>query len=616
MAFSVISGVSQELTARADVSGNTVTETTDKAEEAAEEESEISDEMPAFEAWVEYSPQGWIVKGAFKDFSSDTIRVRPMCSTDGERYYDCGQEWSLQWLGSEEESELAKLREQRCLYDSEEPLKSYLAKDLNRFYIKLCIVRENGIVYETQEAVIERKPESDPAELDMAAKFAQSVRVREGRPPDIQYYGRYQITVREDASVDEIAALLPDALPVEVQIQKGLDYVGSDIVDCPVRWKSFVLSQLTAGESVTIPDAAQEIVIPADTVLNTQTGTYRINEPLYMEEDEVRLVLNVVAKDGQPSGALTEENYGLELAFNLKPTGASSIRAYTFMEGESGWTEISGLSLTDVVNAQPSTANSGYALLLGKEQEPYKSYWKAREAGEEPIPFFVGLKIEGGVYDGGQMVLAWPDTYELPVNLPEAGGSGGNEGNAGSDNRDDSTKEGQRPGLPQKAAKEAASEPPQKADDELPEKELPKERENESVSVVEAKIPENETLKDRTPGTDKELPARRTTGYAKHEVSDQISAEAVMEITEEMPDSPRNITTADENAEAPFGYEEISVWSDTEERSDRKAEGGSHWAVFAAATGIIAILTVMCIVFRVTIRRKMLMIAGRFFGRK
>lgn len=129
---------------------------TEKTEELSEVELRIVDEVPMFEACLEYTPQGWIVKGIYKDFSPDTILVQPMCSTDGENYRECGQEWNLQWLGSENEAERKALQNQRCLYDSEEPLKSYLAKERNCFYIKLRIVREGGIIYETQAAIIER----------------------------------------------------------------------------------------------------------------------------------------------------------------------------------------------------------------------------------------------------------------------------------------------------------------------------------------------------------------------------------------------------------------------------------------------------------------------------
>jgi len=387
----MMSGVSEELTVKADdiseeIMTETITETeitiepaaeikmtteqdhseeqrTDKAEELSEAEPETFDETPMFEACLEYSPQGWFVKGVFRDFASDTCLVQPMYSLDGETYRDCGQEWDLRFLGSENEDELEKLQNQRCLYDSEDPLKSYLAKELNRFYIKLRIVREGGITCETQAAVIDRgELQPMPKEFSLAARFASGMSVREGRPPNIQYYGRYQITVNEDAAGEEISAFLPDTLPVEIQLQKGPDYIGNDIVDCPVTWKPLHLTQLTAGESVTVLDAAEELEIPASTILNTQTGIYQLNEPMGINQwitDEVRLVLNVVAKDGQPAGVLAAENHGLEMAFNLKPTGAVSIRAYTFMKDGAEWMELPGLSLTDAVNAQPSTSSSG-----------------------------------------------------------------------------------------------------------------------------------------------------------------------------------------------------------------------------------------------------------------
>ena len=102
----MMSGVSEELTVKADdiseeIMTETITETeitiepaaeikmtteqdhseeqrTDKAEELSEAEPETFDETPMFEACLEYSPQGWFVKGVFRDFASDTCLVQPM----------------------------------------------------------------------------------------------------------------------------------------------------------------------------------------------------------------------------------------------------------------------------------------------------------------------------------------------------------------------------------------------------------------------------------------------------------------------------------------------------------------------------------------------------------
>ena len=645
----MMSGVSEELTVKADdiseeIMTETITETeitiepaaeikmtteqdhseeqrTDKAEELSEAEPETFDETPMFEACLEYSPQGWFVKGVFRDFASDTCLVQPMYSLDGETYRDCGQEWDLRFLGSENEDELEKLQNQRCLYDSEDPLKSYLAKELNRFYIKLRIVREGGITCETQAAVIDRgELQPMPKEFSLAARFASGMSVREGRPPNIQYYGRYQITVNEDAAGEEISAFLPDTLPVEIQLQKGPDYIGNDIVDCPVTWKPLHLTQLTAGESVTVLDAAEELEIPASTILNTQTGIYQLNEPMGINQwitDEVRLVLNVVAKDGQPAGVLAAENHGLEMAFNLKPTGAVSIRAYTFMKDGAEWMELPGLSLTDAVNAQPSTANSGYATILEKEQEPYQSYWKAQEAGEEPTPFFIGLKIEGGVYDGRQLVLAWPDTYELPPDLPEIGGSGGNEGNVGSDDKEDSTEGGQRPGLPEDPEDGTTPEPPEDPEDgttpELPEAPI-----NEKISVSKAEIPENEMLENEMSGTGTEIPGHQETAApVQQEATVQATAESGVKMEEEMRDVVHDATAAGETATTFSGYEEERVQSDIKEKADRGAESGSHGMIWPAAAGVTAILTGVCIAAaRSTAVKKIMDTLRRLFMRK
>lgn len=411
-------------------------------------------EAPAFSARIEFSPQGYMVRGSLEEFVPGILLVHPLYSLDGETYQPCGHAWDLPVQDNEKEGEsgLSQFQNRTCLYDRDEPLKSYLAGTLDRFYLKLRITRESGITYETQAAVIERGDvQQVPETITANAGFAPAVAAYE-RP--YKRYGRYQITIKADASPEDISALLPDTLPVTISFSSEDYYAtATGTIDCPVTWKPLSLPPLTAGESVTIPDAAGEIIIPAGTQVTTPRGIFELAEPLgldsYYSTDEVRLVLNVVPEDGNPTGALTAENAGLEIAFHLKPTGATAIRAYTFSQGDTEWKELPQLPLLAAVNAQPSAASSSYALVLPKDQEPYLSYLAVSAAGGTPRPFLVGLKIEGGAYDGRQLVLPWPHQYDLPPNLPDVGGSGGNENNAGSDNKGDSTGEGQRPGLPQ-----------------------------------------------------------------------------------------------------------------------------------------------------------------------
>lgn len=412
----------------------------------------LPEKAPDFDASIRNDSDGVKVYGFFTQLPPDACLVMPMYSLDGENYEECGNSWNLRYLGAED-GYLSYLQNQPCLYPNEEPLRSYLEGTLDSFYLKLRITKEKGSSYDTQAAMIEHgEPQAIPEGVTLSATFPSSIYVFERYP--FSQYGRYQITISQEASPEEIAAILPKTLPLELQLTKDRKFMTKGTVDCPVTWKPLSLSKLTPGESITIPDAAEEIVIPAGTVLTTPIGSFRLDEDFAMEQspppstDEVRLVLNVVANGEKPSGVLHQDREGLEMAFDLKPTGAAEIQAYTYVNGETEWTKLPQTLLWEAVNAQPSTSNSGYGLILDKDQEPYRSYLAAAAAGDTPVPFLVGLTIRGGVYDGQQLVLPWPDTYQLPPSLPQIGGAGGNEGNAGAGNQDDSTAEGQRPNLP------------------------------------------------------------------------------------------------------------------------------------------------------------------------
>lgn len=422
---------------------------------------------PIFEAYIEYSPQGYVVMGIFTAISPDTSEIQPWYSTDGESWHKSESAWNLNY-GGEEEGVPVRKYTQVCLYSNYEPLRSYLAGELDRIYVKLCITRGDGSTFETQTATIERgEPRPLPEDISAIARFDSSILVSQRSP--YSNYGRYQLTVSTDATAEDIAGLLPNTLPVEIQFQGDNFNLPGCVVDCPVTWKPLMLPQLNAGESVTIPDAAEEIVVPEGTMVKTPVGVFELNETLRIDQfsntDEVKLLLNVVAEDGNPTGVLRSNQGGVEMAFDLKPTGATAIHAYTYSDDTLGWVELSGLSLLKAVNSHPSAANSGYALVVGKDSELLRRCEAAEMAGEEPAPFYVGLKIEGGVYDGRQLILAWPDTYHVIPGLPNMRGTGGNEGNAGSDNKGDSTEGGQRPNLPQDSAETPAGGRPEQFED-------------------------------------------------------------------------------------------------------------------------------------------------------
>lgn len=406
---------------------------------------QIPDEKPMFSASIEHCSDGYVVKGSFTEFLPDTSSAMLQYSLDGESWQDCAMEWDL----------YHNRENQICLYNRFEPLKSYLAGELNHFYLRLYITMKNGKTYETQAALIERSNFGPvPEEITFTANFAPSMLSCEIGPSGSRTYcGKYQLTISESSSAEDIAALLPDTLPIQIDIQKERKLYTSCTINCPVTWKPISLSGLTADESVTIRDAAEEILIPAGILLHTPIGTFTLNEPLCIEQnalmtDEVTLVLNVIPEGKNPTGVLSGSIHGLEIAFDFKPTGATAIHAYTLLKGASEWIVLSDLPLLETIDAQPSTANSGYSYILDSDQEPYRSYLNAVTAGENPTPFLIGLKIEGGIYDGCQLILGYPETYDFPPDL-RVDGSGGNHGNAGIGSRNDSTEEGQRPNLSQ-----------------------------------------------------------------------------------------------------------------------------------------------------------------------
>lgn len=279
---------------------------------AKEEGFPVPGEKEIFSAYIEYSFEGYVVKGSLAEFVPNIRHVQPMYSLDGQTWQPCGVEWKLDWM--DDSVKLTDLQDQICLYDSFEPLKSYLAGNLDRFYLKLRLFGDSGIICETNAVAIERGTSQQvPGEITFMAAFVPAMCVFERNP--FRYYGRYQIDVKADTAPQDIYALLPDTIPVEVQLQKDKKFIGKGIVACPVTWKSLPIPQLTAGETVTLPDAAEELVVPAGTLVSTPIGVFQLEEPLMVAQDaiitdEIRLVLNVLPEGEKPSETPADENSG------------------------------------------------------------------------------------------------------------------------------------------------------------------------------------------------------------------------------------------------------------------------------------------------------------------
>lgn len=421
---------------------------------------------PEFTARIETSGQGDVLVGHFSDWLTGTAKVTPMYSLDGETYeVICPEQpydWNLDMLGTQDEQEQIKLYNQTCAHATVEPLKSYLAGRINSFYIKLQITLQDGVCYDTSPfRLVRGAAQPLPEDATIYAIFPATMRVS-GRPS----YGQYQVTVPENVDGQGVYALLPDTVPVEIQITlPDTPYdplVG--YVETAVVWNTLPELSLTAGEPFTIVNAANSIIIPAGTQVQTSRGIYILPEKPVLN-DEIRVVLNPVAENAKAEGSLrgslagneTENQLPLTLAFALKPSGATEIMAYSFEEGDADWTQLGDLLERRAVDTNQSKPLYGYVDLLQPEDTPYQRYLQGEISG-----FLIGLTIKGGVYDGETVTLPWPGEYDPPPRVPEIGGSGGNENNAGNGNGDG----GQRPNPPDKNEPPLIVPPP--SEPELP----------------------------------------------------------------------------------------------------------------------------------------------------
>ncbi|MEG0376943.1 MAG: hypothetical protein RR614_00540, partial [Eubacterium sp.] len=152
---------------------------------------------PPFTAQIEMDVQGYYqVNGKFTEFPPNVMRVRPMYSLDGEKYHAVDEwisnDWYLNDLGTEEAQKQYFLENQLCVMAHQEPLKSYLDKKLDQFYIRLQITTEDGVSYDTRASLIERgTPKPLPEDRAFCAAFPFTMRAAQGGENPFEGYGQY-----------------------------------------------------------------------------------------------------------------------------------------------------------------------------------------------------------------------------------------------------------------------------------------------------------------------------------------------------------------------------------------------------------------------------------------
>ena len=431
------------------------------------------DEPPAFTAVIEQMLDGYSLTGVFTDFTPDIKTVQPVYALDGEHYqsvaYQNGESFYLDLTKKIDSAYAGSLTRQSCARALMEPLKSYMDGVLDEFHIKLRIDTWSGVTYYTEPARISRGNSMDqPADSKALASWASYMSAKDDRfSPN---YGKVQVTAREGMTAAQLLTLLPDTLPIEIQLtKKGSVFpIDTGVFPYSVEWtlpSELVLS--ASDEPLVIKGAIVPPVISAGQEVAMVNGIYRLTAGAEFDEryctTEVRLFVNVLPQDQKANIALFQTNFGfvtnphpLALAFHQKPSGATAIRYFYYREGMEDWEEVGELLSQTPVDAKPGHPASENYLLFMPDETPYRD-WVAGEISG----FQVGVEIEGGVFDGEKHVLSWPEAYDIPPGMPDFNGSGGNENNVGGGGTgggDSSGNGGQRPGLPDED--EAPTQPP------------------------------------------------------------------------------------------------------------------------------------------------------------
>lgn len=519
---------------------------------------------PPFTADLKLGWFGYTIIGHFTDFLPNVARVSGAYSWDGITYQYSNPDWPSHWdlskLGKEDPSDRSRLENQETGLSGEEPLVSFLERKEDSFYYRLEITTEDNEVYYSEPAYISRKgTQLLPENLTPRISLGFDLAVLEARndngnsEDDEDYYaelvsytfGEIQLTVRDDATPEEIMQLLPDTVPVRIRLWDKTTkkkYAFGDL-SCQVNWKELPSISLKQGKSVVIQDVAEPLVIPAGTEVVTALGTYKLVKPLNFksryDSDEIRLVLNPVTALEEPEIGLRAYNYELidefgndsnqtriedpmSLAFWNKPNGAHSIQAYAYADGKQ-W-DLGDLLDRRDVNHNLSHALYGYINLLQPDESPYQEYLYG-----DIQNFTVEIFIKGGVYDGRQVTLTWPQVYELPEEIPDPRGFDGEENNAGSDYEELEDEEdsngGQRPGLPPEVPSQPAPTADGNASPDNSEWTGPSEQ-NESIPLpANPKPPIDNPLKEAVP-TDSYVQPERPAGE-KSSSSQKDSTKAV-----------------------------------------------------------------------------------------
>ncbi|MEG2039029.1 MAG: hypothetical protein RRZ73_04800, partial [Oscillospiraceae bacterium] len=412
-----------------------------KTSDDNELKSEQTVEPLSFTIKLFYTHEGYSIKGTLGDISDDMVSIVPCYSLDGESYTaikDC--EWQI-------EPNDPDMQTQQCFWQGDKPLQDYVDKKTDTIYVKLEITYTDDTVVFTEADSIVRDTAVKPLPDDYSeiyARYDAAILMRKGRPS--HFWGQYHFTVADTTTDEELMALLPKQIPVELQVSQAAQNVYTENLEYTAEWN---IDDITLKGEITEINTSK-ITAPKEATIYIGTNIYKIEDMsrINFNDEMLRVDFHKVASGTQSElilsayGDLTSDV--LQATMPLKPTGATSIIPEYSLDGGKSW-----ISTQDIFpNAPLETAMpkiASYTVnVLDADLAPLKDYLDKKISG-----FMLRLKIDGGVFNGVTKEAQWPTDYEYipPIDDTDIEGSGGNNGNVGSGNGG-GTVDGQRPNLP------------------------------------------------------------------------------------------------------------------------------------------------------------------------
>ena len=411
--------------------------------------SDLDSNAAPFSAEVANQTGLWYLMGTLPDLSDEMTVIEAYYSWDGVNFEQIAEtDWELS--GS-------KQTRITC-YPNESPLKEYLSNEKNEFYVKLKIT---GGSYEgfSETALIQRlmlppgdglPPLLDSSEYTVLAGYPATIYKKKFRPFTI--YGQYYLTAASDSSAEQLRALLPGSIPVQVDIYNSESKKADASISYTVQWPEL---PVLSGTSFTL--TASSVTPPESATVQLGDNLYRFIPPavdfgISSNTSPLYATFNLVEKGSVSPLFLSKQGqdyeYGLFATLPLKPTGATAITVEISKDGGAQRVSAGSISLSEYpIDGIPNLES--YTVQILAKDDPLL----VKNESGNPDGFLVRLHITGSAFAQYTTVEAWPSDYIYTAPI-QPGDSSGMEGNRGDAGFNDSDGTGVRPGTEELIPKE------------------------------------------------------------------------------------------------------------------------------------------------------------------